>query len=58
VLKVLLLRERRRKNMTYEKPEAVEIGSAEELVLGQKLGTPLESSGQQRLINPMTDFDE
>lgn len=44
--------------MTYEKPEALEIGSAQEVVLGEK-GTSLsEQSGDFKVINPLTDFDE
>jgi hypothetical protein len=44
--------------MTYEKPEALEVGSAQEVILGEKSGTPLEANGQQKVVNPITDFEE
>jgi hypothetical protein len=43
--------------MTYEKPEALEVGSAQEVILGQKAGFPLESDGRQKVVNPITDFE-
>jgi hypothetical protein len=44
--------------MTYEKPEALEIGSAEEVVLGEKGTNSSELAGGFRIVNVQTDFDE
>lgn len=44
--------------MTYEKPEALEIGSAQEVVLGEKYYVGIEEAAGFRVVNPITEFDE
>jgi hypothetical protein len=44
--------------MTYEKPEALEVGRAENVVLGEKGLDGSEDAGGFRVMNPMTEFDE
>jgi hypothetical protein len=44
--------------MTYEKPESLEVGLAQEVILGWKDWPAFEADGRYRVINPMTDFDE
>ncbi|HKY28331.1 MAG TPA: hypothetical protein VJM12_10380 [Pyrinomonadaceae bacterium] len=44
--------------MTYEKPEALEVGSAQDVVLGAKGMSGSEEAGGFRIVNPLTEVDE